>query len=461
MGKILFIFIALIFCYNIIVQKNEKKLYWYFAGILLFPSAILISVSPLVSFERLIMYTLLYVYLTNRQGLTSLNTIFPFKIPMIILFVLLLCVGIFDSRIVLFQKFYRPIIYYLESFFVFYLTYTYLRTLKDFFKVVRFLLNLFLVFALYGLFNYAFKTSPYHDFIFATYGGINLVSIALQGTLDERSRISSFVWHPIYYGFLLSVAIQLMLFVQAVSSQITLFSRRRIIMITILLVSNLLLVNSRTPIAALAVGLLFSFIFSASLASKFKIIFGGAILILIIMTFVPNRFDIIEKTANVFTSKSSQLAGSSIEMRETQLLASLFIFYQQPLTGNGYNYIQEDLGFTTDVDERNSDSDFEGFESYGYKLLIEQGLCGIVGNLILFTSLITWLIRKRATVNLIGKKLIILGIAFLCTFFLFIFGTGDMRSFPVFMSIMGIIFKAVSLCIKNDHLTGDSAKRPL
>ena len=143
------------------------------------------------------------------------------------------------------------------------------------------------------------------------------------------------------------------------------------------------------------------------------------------------------------------MAGSSsIEMREAQLAASIAVFNLSPIHGNGFEYISENLGFTRDKDTRTSDSDFAGFESYAYVLLIEQGLCGIVGNAVFFASLLFFQLRLYKKVTPFGKKLIVLNISILLTFLLFIFGTGDIGTFLFMNAIMGMNLKGIMLLRK-------------
>jgi hypothetical protein len=153
--------------------------------------------------------------------------------------------------------------------------------------------------------------------------------------------------------------------------------------------------------------------------------------------------EIVTATMGVFNSNDSQVTGSSINMRERQLKASYKLFKQSPVSGNGYNYITETLGYSSDPEQNMADDDLEGLESYAYRLLIEQGSAGIIGNFILFFTMGFYFFR--GTFSRKTKHIAAMGLAMLITFSLFIFGTGDLGSFPFFMSIIGVVLKGVEL----------------
>ncbi len=271
-------------------------------------------------------------------------------------------------------------------------------------------------------------------------GGFDVLDYFTLST--QRFRINSFAWHPIYYGFILSIAILLNLYIYYWKKDENQRKQFNIIMFFLLLI-NLLLTNSRTPLLAFFAGFSIFFLFAINWNFKFRIILSGCILVCLIVFFVPNSIKLFTESLNTFSSQGSELTGSSVEMRLNQLNASVKIFEKSPLTGNGFDYISEGLGYSSDPSKSKSSDDFAGFESYFFKLLIEQGLCGMIGHAVLFISLFIFFYhssRKKETIILS-----ILNTAMLTTFLVFIFGTGDMGSFIFFMSIMGVTVKYTML----------------
>ena len=128
-------------------------------------------------------------------------------------------------------------------------------------------------------------------------------------------------------------------------------------------------------------------------------------------------------------------------MRLTQLQASYKEFAKKPIFGNGLYYINENLGWDKNPDNRTSDEEFEGFESYIYHLLIEQGIAGILTNLIFFMWLIRYFLIKRPLL----KEFSALGISILLMFLTFIIGTGTVGSWCITMGLLGIIIKYIEL----------------
>src|SRR5699024_5633651 len=127
--------------------------------------------------------------------------------------IMLLLVGIFDSRLNIFLKFYRPISFYIENFLVVFLTYLYIKSEEDLLFVYRKILLFLTIMCIYGLSNYITQSNEYYSFIVSSYGGRDFASDNMQVGSDVRFRISSVTWHAIYYGFVLSTSLLLSVFV--------------------------------------------------------------------------------------------------------------------------------------------------------------------------------------------------------------------------------------------------------
>ncbi len=438
MGEILFVFIAAVIAIQIFRMPGAKKLPWFFAGILFFPKTIILLVGTL-NFQRFIIYFFLLVFLVeNRDWWRKFKT-FPLWQVLIIVFFALLSIGLIDQRHSLYLKLFNPVDLFITNFLVLFLTYHYIRTINDLFLIFKVLIIFFLIFAMYGIINFLLKENVYYSFISNTYGGRDFGNAY---NLTERFRISSFAYHAIYYGLLLDVIILVITFL------IINFRRNRPIYFILLslLFLNLFLVNSRTPIFSLAVGFTVFFLFGINFKQKILSISIGLLLIIGIFNFVPTAKQFLAATYDTFFSDSSDLEGSSLEMREMQLAASLVIFNQRPVFGNGFNYIVEDLGYSGEREKRNSDNDLKGFESYAYVLLIEQGMIGVIANVLFFVALALYSLKKYGGTSVLGKKISILCFSVLLMFLSFIIGTGALNSFPFVMSFIGV-------CVKGIHLS--------
>jgi hypothetical protein len=457
MGKIFFIIILLFWVTQIITQKGYKKLNWIFSGILFFPSSVVILTSPYITFPRFLLLLFFMVFVFQNNKLRSKFRNFPLFFSISLVFVCLLLIGLFDARIDLFSKISRPLFYFLENFIIVFLTYFYIKSIRDLKKIYNFIILCFVIYGLYGIINYITRVSLYSSFIAEIYNSTDFGnSYTIMG--DSRFRIASFAWHPIYYGLLLALAISLLVFIYY-EKYMQIYSKLFYITILGLLGVNLLWTNSRTPLVSLLIGLSFFYLFSIKLGNKVKIALIGVIVLFGIVSISPESLKLFDESINTFTSKGSKLEGSSVEMREMQMGASLLIFSKNPVFGNGFNYITEDLGFSSDENKRVSDSDFAGFESYIYRLLIEQGLVGIFANLFFFISLFIYLFKTRKKVDLLGKRIIYLSVSMTITFLLFIIGTGEMGTFMIFMALLGVNLKGIQLSLKNRHLNRSLSSR--
>ncbi|GAB2642951.1 hypothetical protein GCM10027035_41220 [Emticicia sediminis] len=443
MGVLIFFFIAVFIAHKIYTKKGVEKLPFFFIGILFFPTSIVLIEKPLVPFPRfIILFTIILAYLENKKY-SNKRISFPLKYPFLILYLCFFLIGINDFRVDLFQRIYRPLYFFLENFLVLYVTFLFVRDQKDVLVLYKWLVKCFIFFGLYGIINYLTKDNYYLDLIhyfFPKSFDFSKDYLATGG----RFRISSFAYHPIYYGLLLAIIIMILL-VLIYEKEVSFKMKKRYFFVIALLFVNLLLTNSRTPLIALGASISLFIAFGIGTGQKVSLFFISIFTFLLIQMFFPNSLGIISDTIDTFTTQGSKLAGSSIDMRARQLAASMVYFDKNPVFGNGFNFIIEGLGYSNDANNRVADGEFYGFESYGYKLLIEQGVLGMVGHAILFITLISFCVRKYFKVDDFGKVIVVMSVSLTVGFLLFIFGTGDMGGFKIFMPIMGINLKAILL----------------
>lgn len=203
---------------------------------------------------------------------------------------------------------------------------------------------------------------------------------------------------------------------------------------------NLILANSRTPFLAFFIGLIAFILIALNINTKIKICILGIIISCILYN-VPLIHEKIGVTLDIFEEGGGDTKGSSLEMRSIQLFASYTEFLKKPITGHGFNYINENMGWDPVAENRTSDDDFQGFESYIYSLLIEQGLIGIITNIIFFISMIIYFFRK----SLKYKGTSGLGLGILLMFLTFIIGTGTLGSWSITMGLLGLIIGYIEL----------------
>lgn len=297
------------------------------------------------------------------------------------------------------------------------------------------------VFCIYGFVNYVQKTNTYFSLLTKAFNSYDYANVNMMSFV-ERFRISSFAWHAIYYGLLLLIGVLLCTFM-IYNTKLKAKTKISYQILIALLLINLLMVNSRTPIVCLTIGISIYFMFGLSGKKKVQFVAISIILLFGWIVIKPNSAKIIWQSINIASDQKAEFEdGSSIEMRSKQLQSSLSVFNKNPITGNGIYYIIDNLKYSPD---QIRDEDFFGFESYIFELLIEQGICGIIGNLIFFTSLFLFFFKNVKKPLNAGRNIAIFSISLLAAFSVFIIATGELGSFTFFFSIMGINMKATGL----------------
>ena len=106
-------------------------------------------------------------------------------------------------------------------------------------------------------------------------------------------------------------------------------------------------------------------------------------------------------------------SGSSIDMREMQMEASLAIASQFPITGGGLDYAREVMGFGTDEWNNEYREELQGMESIIYTIIIERGLVGIVIELFMIGSILWYAFRRKVLDRIDVGMVLALGIGFI------------------------------------------------
>ena len=175
-------------------------------------------------------------------------------------------------------------------------------------------------------------------------------------------RCNSFFHFPIPLGDYCAIIILFFLFWQLNSKQFIFRNRVKFIVFVLLMFISLLLSNSRAPIIALLLGLFFVDIFKSKKTFAFLLL-GG----LLGCIFAGGY--IIQNLQSITGGGNENVGGSSMDMRQVQLLYCLNEFYKNPFFGAGFNRLMEL--------QDESNRDLMGAESQAFYLLVEQGLLGI------------------------------------------------------------------------------------
>lgn len=435
MEKYIFIIISLIFFFGVLTSTGVSRLIWVFTGIIFLEDRILLLESPTrINPQRLLIYTLFLCELVNPNKLITYFKSFPLKVPMIILLFGLFCIGVFDSRHSAFLNLYRLIDDFIQTFLMVFLCYINIHKIEDWEKVLKSLFISSLILSLYGFYNFITKSNPLDKLIADSFNSESYINV--YALFDGRFRVNSFVSHPIYYGYLAGI-----LFLVTFYSFFFKKEYKKICFFLMpIIFLNVILSNSRTSLLATFIGLLAFMLIAFNKIETIKVLFICCLLFLIgyNLPFVKEKID---NTIDLFITGGEKTVGSSVPMRIIQFNASYYEFLKKPVFGNGFLYISETLGASDISENVTSDEEFGGFESYIFHLIIEEGVVGILINIIFFISLLRFFLKKVV----ISKELAGLGFALTIMFLTFIIGTGALGAWPITMGLIGIIMKLVTL----------------
>lgn len=372
MGYII-ILLILICGYNIIKNTGQKRLNWFICSIMLFSSSIIIWNKPQIPCHRF--FIICFWLSVLRQKEYRLKS-FPLKIPLIIYVIGFLIIGFNSPYLNIFYKIYKPLALLLDTYLILLLTCYGIKNESFYSKAI---VNTLFFVTIYGVITFIIRSNPIQEFISSTFGN-SLLSDYYWG---ERIRICSTWSHPISYGFICSTLFyELLPFIR----------KRKVKILLLLLFINVLICGSRTSLAAFllmgGIYIMFRYNISKSIIMAL-IIITLAIPVYLFVPIVQEKVDSIILTAK----GEDNVQGSSLEMRDAQTEAALLITSEYPIFGHGYDYIQEGLGYGTD----NFKGDWRllGFESYIYVILIERGFFGLVIEIIILLSILTYAYRKR------------------------------------------------------------------
>ena len=386
-----------------------------------------------MSFPRFLIYTLIFAEIIRPRKLYLNLKSFPLVKTLLIAFFAIVSVGIFDNRHGIFLSLYRVIDEFLQTFFIIFLCYKNFKKVSDWEKLTKSFLIISIILCFYGFYNYLTKSNPYDSFITKQYNIASNFDQYVQ-SLSDRFRINSFTSHPIYYGYLTGI-----LFIQSFYGFYFIDKIKYLAVLALpLLFINLIMTNSRTPIISFIVGFIIFVTYGLSKTKIFKFILSATVICFALYA-TPIVREKVNNTLEIFKTGGGKIAGSSLEMRTTQLNASFDVFLSKPIFGHGLYYINENLGWDKNPENRTSDEEFEGFESYVYHLLIEQGICGIISNIIFFSSIWIYFIKKKKLL----KEKSALGLSILSMFLTFIIGTGTVNSWTISMGLLGVLVKNV------------------
>lgn len=245
---------------------------------------------------------------------------------------------------------------------------------------IRFVINVLCVISifagLYGIFSYVVGNNVYVGSLNLLYGSEDVFAYFMD---EERGGLQGRTYgtmgHPLAWGQYWNLFISIVWFLK------TYIKKYVFILVFIIGLVNIILCGSRTAIVTLGVFLIFVLLHYGwkRLLIILPSIYLGMILCLSIVPHTSKNAGIIQYVeSGIFFwdssySEKAGIAGSDKHMRERQLVKSIEVMKKNPIGGIGYNYqyyVLQSNRFVTDG--------LFGLESIIFKLLVEQGIIGLI-----------------------------------------------------------------------------------
>lgn len=252
-----------------------------------------------------------------------------------------------------------------------------LNTKESLKQYLKYLLGFFSIVAIYALIELGLGRNVIADFC-RNYGIVE----NLMGTEDSRERFgllrcNSILPYSSALGMLSALMFFILLNLRALKLQI---NKRQETILLFLLPFCVLLSGTRSQFCVFAICLIPIFFWGDFLKTKTaKVLLLTSITVLIL--FSGLFYDI---AISIIDSDNSQVGGSSSDLREVQLDICLQYFAQNPIWGNGRNYIWEYV--------RPYHPMLMGAESVWFPTMVDYGLVGCINYLfiVLGTIVVLW-----------------------------------------------------------------------
>lgn len=378
LSAVVFLLFFAMFGAMLLGRKNQAYI-WVFLSIIIFPPCIYFTKNPQISPQQLFLYVFFAIsFLWNREALSEAIFKHPLRIPLAMLAFSLLAAAILNGEGA--KGAYNAFRYYMENYayliiaFVGGLNYKKINLGKNWFYPVVFLCILGaieFVFRSNIIFPFICKAFPYYDGYFDLVGTVS-------ASRTYRSRIFITTTHPTVLGSIACCA--LMYYTCRMKSLSLPRNKKRLVWGALFLL--VCLSGSRTAVVCTMMGLgIFVFM---------KVRLRARIMILVLVGFLMSA--VIPRMIESFSVEGQ---GSTMSMRQEQLLFSYLQFMKSPIYGNGVRYISKYVMERDTYNDRVADEELGGLESVIFFQLIDYGLIGLVSYFLLFMLAFIYFFRRR------------------------------------------------------------------
>lgn len=360
----------------ILFRDSEDRFFATFLGLLIFPHVVAFRNSPYISPHTLLLYVTLAVeYFQHPNHFSEVLRKCPLKYPLIIFSLASLCTAVFTDG-GLFKNVYDMFRYAADIYGFFLLGHLLGRDI-DMNSLLKRLTVPMILFCTLGLIEAALGANHPYKIIcsaFPIYQGNVGLGSAASLSQDWRTRIFITTFHPnTLCPILLSI---FFLYFPKIFQK----DKDKTLVVIAMVAVTVYLCGSRTGLVV-TVGLLFLYWLRTR---------GIAVKILAVILAVT----ICSYGVKSFMEYINESGGSSLDLRQQQLLFSFVKFAQKPVTGNGVYYMTSSILETDAYGNRTYQSGIGSLESFLFKQLIEFGLVGLIAQTILIGFLIFYFLKR-------------------------------------------------------------------
>ena len=372
------LFAAILFI--LLMNDTEKRFCALFLGTVLFPFCIWIVDSPKISPQHILLYSFFAVeFFKNFPFFVSKIKEMPIKIPLL-LTLLAFCCTVFSNEGLHPKEYYALARYFTELYG--YVIAAYLIGRKvDISEILRQLFFPLLILGCLGIIEGLINMNFPYKFIcsaFPGYDGFYNLQTDINASDSWRIRTLLTTTYPTAYSTLLCGIIIL---------YVPLFRNFDIskywkIFFYIVFFANLYLCGCRTGMLCTGIAVAFWIVRKMHIIVKITIIFA----------LVLSASFVLQKTIDNF---SQETRGSSLQLRQQQLIFSLVQIANKPLFGNGVSYLTKYIFQTDAYGDRIRDDEIMGMESILFPKLINYGFVGLACYLLLSGWIFFYFFRRR------------------------------------------------------------------
>lgn len=425
--------LAWLLVFAIFRSPIDRKMAILFIACMLFTS-IRMPLSPFKVPFVLFCYTFIFTELTNfREHLQTIKrTIIWWSL---LLYIIGACILIYTSpHLSDFEStrlFLRTWIF--TKYFLLAYAFVAFKRKEDIISLLNFSKYAMLLLTFWGVVNFITKSTVFLNAITSDYGNLDFFIDRYQEA--TRFRVQSMFANPFDYGFISVVVLLTHLY--GYNNNYT--NKRDFTIVILCSLFGIITCGCRTIIVCTIFSIFMYCRYAYHLEKK--IMYGITTLLIFILSYnlsttVQIRTQQIFQT---FTNKegSESASGSSISMREAQLNTVLSLIEGHQWTGRGYYFFNIDLGWGDYKEGKGRRyEDLQGLEGIYLSLLLERGIVGLAIWLIFYLSIGIY-IYKKSEDNIIRG----FGIAILTNYVLFAIMTGELRSVPPTLIILGYVLR--------------------